>query len=259
MTEVYKDNCIAKTVPSSVDAFAPTESKPLSAGTLKIIAYVSMVIDHIGYVFLSPLVAAHPTDETIRLLYLLSRSLGRATIVILGFLLVEGFFHTGNRLRYANRLGAIALISEPVYDLMKTGSLFSLSSQNAVMTLFFSFLMLWAMDHAVKKSVYYSVPIIGVTLLLGYILKLDYGMTVPVYIAGLYLFRQKPLAGYLVGALVFWIGYKGNPVFGVPAVMTLFLIALFYNGKKGMDIKYCGYVFYPLHMLVLWAVKMLLV
>ena len=76
--------------------------KGLSGSSLKVIALVSMTVDHIAYYLME-----HGT-----LLYELMRMVGRMAFPIFAFLLVEGYTHTRSRGKYALNLLIFALISE---------------------------------------------------------------------------------------------------------------------------------------------------
>lgn len=83
------------------EAFMPeiTNTK-LSASSLKIIAMVTMLIDHIGFVFN----------------ILLFRIIGRIAFPIFAFQISEGFLHTRNKSKYLFRLAVFALLSLiPIY------------------------------------------------------------------------------------------------------------------------------------------------
>ena len=60
----------------------------ISTFTLKIIAMITMIIDHVGFLFFQD---NHQT-------YIILRSIGRISFPIFCFVLVEGFFHTSDRL-----------------------------------------------------------------------------------------------------------------------------------------------------------------
>ena len=66
--------------------------------------------------------------------------------------------------------------------------------------------------------------------------------------------RSRPPAGLLLGAL--WNFLWPVPVqrFGALAMFPLAL----YSGKRGRSMKYFFYVFYPAHLLVLYAAGRLL-
>lgn len=77
--------------------------RPLTGYHLKLIALITMFIDHIGAVFFPQL----------RIL----RAIGRISFPIYVFLAAEGCRYTSSRWKYMLRLGLFALISELPYDL----------------------------------------------------------------------------------------------------------------------------------------------
>lgn len=76
--------------------------KGLSGSALKVIALVSMTVDHIAYYLMG-----HNTWT-----YDMMRTVGRMAFPIFAFLLVEGYGHTRSTRKYALSLLAFALISE---------------------------------------------------------------------------------------------------------------------------------------------------
>lgn len=80
--------------------------KPLTAFHLKLIALVTMIVDHIG--------AALPIS---RPLGPLMRNIGRMAFPLYAFFVAEGCRHTRSRERYLLRLGLLALVSEIPFDL----------------------------------------------------------------------------------------------------------------------------------------------
>ena len=74
----------------------------LSGSALKVIAMISMVIDHIALYLME-----HGT-----LLYETMRCIGRIAFPVFAFLIAEGFIHTRSRYRYFFTLLGFAVISE---------------------------------------------------------------------------------------------------------------------------------------------------
>ena len=77
--------------------------KGISQEGLKILACLTMLLDHIGAVFVR--------GYTLRII-------GRIAFPIYCFLLVEGVLHTKNPRRYGLRLGIGLLLSEIPFDLL---------------------------------------------------------------------------------------------------------------------------------------------
>ena len=93
-----------------------TQKRGISGSTLKIIAIITMLIDHIGAVVIAPVMIQRSgnlyMEDDLYGIYSLLRTIGRIAFPIFCFLLVEGFVHTRNVKRYAIRLGLFAIISE---------------------------------------------------------------------------------------------------------------------------------------------------
>ena len=95
---------------------------------LKMIAITTMLIDHVGAVLLPQ--------------YPILRIIGRIAFPIFCFLLVEGFMHTHDVIRYMTRIGLFALISEIPFDLLFYGRILDGTHQNVFFTLFIGLVML---------------------------------------------------------------------------------------------------------------------
>lgn len=79
-----------------------------SGSTLKIIAIVSMVIDHCAYFLM----------DNGTLLYDAMRCVGRIAFPVFAFLIAEGFAYTHNKKRYFTQLLGFAIVSEVPWYLL---------------------------------------------------------------------------------------------------------------------------------------------
>lgn len=219
----------------------------ISGSTLKIIAIVTMLIDHAGATVVSaltrqPYITSSPeTLQAVRTLYNVMRDIGRVAFPIFCFLLVEGFLHTHNVKKYAQRLFLFALISEIPFDFALKPRWFYPSKQNVYFTLFIGLLVLWGIQTSWGR-IWVQIPIMVAGLLAADFLRTDYGYKGVFLIEVLYILRFSKLYQCLGGAAA--ISWE------VPAPLA-FLPVYFYNGKRGISLKYFFYWFYPVHLVVL--------
>lgn len=220
-------------------------TKSISGSTLKIIAILTMLIDHIGAMFLIG-------SE----LYTPSRIIGRIAFPIFCFLLVEGFLHTRNITRYAIRLLLFAILSEIPFDLAFEGKLFYWEYQNVYFTLFiglmtvaaFAFVEEKLADKQVQCQLTKGLAMIA-GMLIAYALKTDYGYMGVLTILVLYELRRNKIQA-MTGACVCLTCMSQLEL---ATFVTLPLIGC-YNGKRGLSLKYIFYIFYPAHLLILYLV-----
>ncbi len=224
----------------------------LSGSTLKMIALVIMFIDHIGAVIVQRTMAMEGFNHDFwSSLYWPIRYVGRLAFPIFCFLLVEGFVHTSNVKKYLKGMLLFALISEIPFNLGIAGTLFSLEYQNVFWELALGIMAMLSLEMIEKKkSNYWIQVVLRIAVIIVFagiaeVLNFDYGMYGIISIVALYAFREKRLMQLLIGAVSFY----WEPV----APLAFLLIAL-YNGKRGRNIKYAFYIFYPTHLLVLYAI-----
>ena len=219
-----------------------------SGSTLKIIAILSMLIDHIGAAVLenglmrSAYVQSSPAlYDNIRSIDRILRMIGRPAFPIFCFLLVEGFLHTRNQKKYALRLFLFALISEIPFDLAIGRGLVVFEWQNVFFTLLIGLLVMMAADHFSGKR-WIQILIFLLGLIAGYLLHTDYDYKGVLLIEILYLLRYDRRNQCIAGAAAC--------CWELPAPLA-FLPVYFYNGKRGISMKYFFYWFYPVHLLIL--------
>ena len=228
--------------------------KILSGSVLKLLAIITMTIDHAAIILL-PVVGALRLPITFlgttKSVYWLLRKIGRLAFPIFCFLIAQGYQHTRNKWKYGLRLLIFAVVSEIPFDLMCTGKLWSLEHQNVYFTLFMGLAMIFAYENIngqLRK--YLAMAAIG---LVATYLKADYGLNGVLLVFLLHWLRQVPA----VQALLAYPLLSGGA-----AAFAAFIPINLYNGErgfiKGPVLKWLFYIFYPLHMVVLLAIQHLL-
>lgn len=229
----------------------------LTASGLKVIACISMLIDHLTFCF----IPVYDASGKIRLDYLLGRCLGRPSMLIFSFLIVESFFYTRNRWKYIIRIAILALVSEAPFDFLlnRQFNMNCLRSQNILWTFLIALLALMVIDNVKTKyflklnRVYYfwSVVAIVVAIVLADSAYVDYG-SVGVMCVFVFYFLRGNKFGLVLGMIAWSIValFSGHDleIFGL---IALWPINMFYRGEKGNIPKWVFYVFFPLHMTIL--------
>ncbi len=247
----------------------------MSAFVLRLLACICMLADHIGILVGSNVL----------------RAIGRMAMPLFAFLIYNGFIHTSNRSRYALRLFVFAVISQVPYCLFGGYSL--LGKGNVLFSLLLGLLVLWAVDslrqHKVLKW-FCWVPVLAAMALYFFgIFASDYNVKITLLILVFYCFGRKSFwsiaATVVAMAMCIWydhllslavlglkwiLGSSGSlPTVTRWNLMQNFALLsvvpmVFYNGKKGPKIssskvmQYGFYLFYPVHLLILWAIRVFL-
>ena len=211
----------------------------ISQDWLKVIAMVSMAVDHTGVVLFPGVLGW--------------RLIGRMAFPIYLWLLVSGFLHTKDVKKYFLRLGAFALLSEIPFDLATSGVWMTWRWQNIFFTLALCLLLLCAAAY------------------------LDYGCMGPLLAFLLYRYRQKKSPALPVCFLLFCLSDLLSPLFSGSFPLTwqmltaqagavqieLFgivavpLIELDNGVRRWRRGRYFFYLFYPLHLLALVGIARL--
>lgn len=238
--------------------------KRLNGNQLKLIAVISMLIDHIGLEIVGRGILLRLPAETADyqkwyLVYLVMRTVGRMAFPIYAYLLVEGYTHTRDWKKYAARLGAFAILSEIPFDLLATGQMVSWSVQNVFFTLSAGLLMMKTLDLVRWSERMISKPeigsflqflVIGMACVLSWSIKSDYDYAGILLIAIFFWFRGAPKKQCLTGFI--WYAWMFQKWYYICGYLFAFAVLYLYNGRRGnRKWKYVYYVCYPAHMLVL--------
>ena len=238
----------------------------LTSASLHILAMAFMLCDHLWGTIV-------PGNDWLT-------CIGRISFPIFAFLLTEGYFHTGNRKKYAGRLFLFAVLSEIPFNLAMGSSLFYPIHQNVLWSFLIAFALMNMNEKAKASGKLWLRILAGAgSIVLGYLLGLL--TMVDFYHAGVltvlvfYFFRKRTWWSFLGQFACLWYinmellgGFMYEiPLFGGTFELTrqgLALLALIpiwlYRGRQGYHsrwFRYFCYAFYPAHLLILGLLKLL--
>ncbi len=249
----------------------------LNGFVLKMIAVVTMLIDHIGAVLF-------PSQ-------MVFRYIGRIAFPIFVFLLVEGFLHTKNLRKYELRLIVFALLSEIPFDLAFNGAVLEFSSQNVFFTLALGLIMLDLLRYTKDRRMMELFTWLFFAVI-AYLLSTDYSAGGIVFIYFFWKYREQPVIKYAGLGVFSYFFFGAIECWCLLAVIPLLL----YNNERGRSyqrgtakadavqtntsqkdamqpngaqkdvtqrnlsarlVQYAFYLFYPVHLLVLHGISLL--
>lgn len=215
----------------------------LTGNQLKLIALITMTVDHIGMLLLPRL--------------MILRIIGRIAMPLYAYMIAEGCRYTHDRRRYFLRLAGLALVCQIVYYFADR-SLY----QCILVTFSMSVLCIRAVDTARRKGGVFWM--LAAAALLGAWAVCE---LLPVKISGFGV--DYGFFGVLLPVILYYFGKKGI----VPGMLLLCLsigelqwwalaavpLMLLYNGQRGSrSLGWVFYLYYPLHLAVLYGVALLL-
>lgn len=198
------------------------------------------------------------------------RQIGSLAFPVFCFLLVEGFTYTKNKGKYLKNLFMFAILSEIFFDfgffygdMVANDTIpFYWGYQNIFFTLLLGVGMLCTFDvieegnfsSGSKKWLY-----VGSFLLfslLAVLLNTDYDKIGIAFILAFYVGRGNVFLQILLFLIPFFL--FRSEMFGI-YFCGMLLLLVFYNGKRGKySLKYFFYIFYPVHLFLLFVVQRLL-
>lgn len=228
-------------------------------GFLKVIAFITMAIDHIGYIFF-------PEE-------IIWRIIGRISFPIFAYCVVLGYLHTKNLRKYFLRLLGFSFISQLPYTvcfypesigfhpkdalILESTSAFGLADINLNIG-FTMMLGLWGIYGLDKKKYLHT----GFALLLSFIPTVEYGTYGVIFmlVSYFFIFAEKEIfisaaAISLVSPIfkIFISGFLDPQFFAVSAVLPI-------AAKTDTKIKiprWLNYGFYPAHLCILAVLNFL--
>ena len=221
----------------------------LTGNMLKLIAALSMLLDHMG-------ILLFPQQVWLRIA-------GRLAFPIFAFFVGEGMRHSRNRRAYLIRLGIFGGITQLPFLLGL------LSGSGSVIATFFLSAAGISLYDKLRTKLPGWISILPLLLLawIAHLLPTDYGWLGVLTPACVYLARsrrpQLTVLAVFMGIQYLLLSGSGFPnavhwISAAMACLAVLLIALFYNGQRGNIGKWFFYWFYPLHLIVLGGLSMIL-
>lgn len=228
----------------------------LDTDFLKLVAIISMLLDHVGDTFFPQ--------------YPIFRWVGRLAFPIFCYCLTVGLLYTHDIKRYFARLAVFAVISQPFYAFKADPANFveNLTNFNIFFTLIISLLFMWG----ILQRKWYGICTSVVAILLLCFFNFDYSFTGVILMLIFYFCRNKPILGAALFALSYasalWSGSPedplalviGNYAINWPIFSLLAAPLIFYPTHTKIKInKWFFYVFYPAHLGLIALLEMIFV
>ena len=218
----------------------------LTGNLLKLIAMLTMTIDHIGVILLPQ--------------YRILRIIGRLAMPIYAFMIAEGCHYTHHRRAYFLRLLGLAMLCQVVYAAVDR-SLY----QCILVTFSLSVGLICAVENARDKKTPGSLlAAAGLTAAVYLICEklplflpgfhVDYGIW-GVLLPVIVYFGGRDIVAFGLGVLLLCLSIGHTQWW---AMLSVPLLAL-YNGQRGTHrLGWLFYLYYPAHLVILYAISYLL-
>ena len=226
-----------------------TNSFSLNAFQIKCLACLFMLIDHIGILLVTP---ASPA-------YIYFRMAGRLAMPVFAYMIANGYRHSGNIRKYLLRLVIFAVLIQAVYALALDGGIINIF---ATLSMGLLSIIGWEKLRRERKWSISGIAVVAMAAAAAQLLRMDYGAYGVLLIFSCHLLYGQIAALALtwtalsLGAYVLhWVGQTQ-----LLAVCALPIIAM-YNGRpgpKGFWAKWGFYLFYCLHLPLLYGISLLI-
>lgn len=240
----------------------------MNSSQLKILAINAMVLDHIAWILFPNIKIFH--------------IIGKVAFPIFCYMIAEGYLKTRNKKKYLIRLIMIALISEiPFIITFRLAFGEQFIALNTIFDLVFGLIAIWIYDTSKSK---YKILAVWFISILGLVLMVDGDFEgvwmiyffykyhddfntmakkiCMIVILGIainisYMFINGIMCGAELSLIMNYIlsaNFLGSLIINLFTLLALIPIK-FYSGKKGLNVKWLFYGFYPAHLLILYSIK----
>ncbi len=224
---------------------------------IKIIALITMIIDHVGALFFPQL--------------LVLRVIGRFSFPLFGWLVAEGFDKTHNKKQYLLRMIGFFIISQIPYWLA-----FHDGQLNIFLTLSIGLSVIWVLTQKTLNG-FLKTIFTFILLFTSFVLPIDYGLAGVVSIIAFYFLKNSYWKSFAAQGLI-WAAYVAYAIVNLSsryqtidysremiqlvallAVPVIYIISRYYtttdhfmiSRSKKFVVQYGFYLFYPVHLLIL--------
>lgn len=219
----------------------------MSIFVIKIIAMISMVLDHIKY--------AIPEFQNFATIYL-----GRIAMPLFAFMIAEGYVHTKDVNKYMKRIVIAAIVSQIPFMMFRylTGDWLLL---NILFAFVFGLFAIAIYDKLNNKILALAIDI--ALMIAAYFMKIEYGWYAVAMVLTFYMFRKNKILMSCMFSLLVLAYYASRGLFVLKIEAITYIVCtilplifiLLYNGKKGKDTKRILYYFYPIHFVLLFLLS----
>ncbi|MGD9901122.1 MAG: TraX family protein [Spirochaetales bacterium] len=233
---------------------------------LRLIAIITMAIDHIGLLFFPEL--------------LILRIIGRLAFPIFAYALATGFIKTSNRKRYFLTILIFAFIAQIPYMFLTENANFNPLQFNILFLFAYAIIVLYVIEEYKKQRaqntifkplllLILSIVMTLVPVILEHTLQIafSYATYGVLMVIGFYLFNDFNkknilllsiwfvlINGFNIFYLIVGIGYQALSLVALPLIILL----IKYTHPKFKLNKYVSYIFYPAHLAILVAIRLLI-
>lgn len=208
--------------------------KLLSGNQLKVLAAILMTIDHIGVMIFTQ-------SEILRII-------GRLSMPIFAYMISEGAHYTKNRKKYLSVLIVMSAIIQITYYLVERSL-----DQCILVTFSLSIMLIYIID---RKNIILSLLFLTACFYLTQVVNIDYGFFGIVLPLLIYLGENKTQKLILMTSGLVLVSLTNSPIQWY-SLLSVPLVAL-YSGKRGkLKMKNFFYIYYPLHLLIIYFISIL--
>ena len=223
-----------------------------NANFIKILALISMTIDHIGWIIFGGLKVLN--------------IIGRISFPLFAYMIAEGSLYTKNRYRRLVNIFTLGVICQIFFFIFEKSL-----DLNIFITFSMSILLITILQSAKEKKQFIFYPLFGVLAVVFFY----FSEILPYKINYYNFFVQYGAVGVFLPVAVYLLKNNWLKILAVVIFMITFSLVrcdalyywslfsiiplILYNGQKGKwKIKYLFYLYFPLHFVVIYGISLLI-